>query len=152
MPSNYTKSITREYATKYLEQLGALPTEENIQSVLNNHNLDECTLCAGSFQGGSLEDAIYITTSPVKKIKLDYKNALPPVKSSKEIKISPIKSRPSSKPTTAHESKSTSSLMSFQKIKERHLYPYSSKYKKLPTLESSSSSEQIEKYALYIYI
>lgn len=143
LPTGYTKSITREYATKYLEHLGALPTEENIQAVLNNHNLDECTLCGGSFQGGSLEDAIFITTSPVRKIQLEYKNNLPPVQSTKGIDTSPIKSRPtsratSSKPNTSHAQRFESNLMSFQKIKERHLYPYSSKYKKLPTLETSS--------------
>ena len=54
-------NITTEYATRYLERLGASPTVSNISMLLDKMPIDKCSVEGMWRKDGSLNDAIVVT-------------------------------------------------------------------------------------------
>ncbi|OQR89646.1 nucleoredoxin [Thraustotheca clavata] len=59
----FYSSILTEYATKYLEQLGAKSTRENINMVIANVPIDKCRVTPGWRSRGSIDDVLIIDTN-----------------------------------------------------------------------------------------
>jgi len=60
-------ALKHEYATRYLEQIGAELTPDNIQTVLKNVPLENCKCTPAWKSRGWLADCIYIHPNPNKK-------------------------------------------------------------------------------------
>jgi len=60
-------ALKHEYATKYLQQIGAELTPDNIQTVLKNVPLENCKCTPAWKSRGWLADCIYIHPNPNKK-------------------------------------------------------------------------------------
>lgn len=64
LPQNFNNRIARQYASMYLEKIGAVPDDENIDTVLENHPLNKCGVSTSLKTRGWMEDLITINTSP----------------------------------------------------------------------------------------
>lgn len=64
LPQNFNNRIARQYASMYLEKIGAIPDDENIDTVLENHPLNKCGVSTSLKTRGWMEDLITINTSP----------------------------------------------------------------------------------------
>ncbi|ETV94640.1 hypothetical protein H310_11634 [Aphanomyces invadans] len=59
-PPTFYNTIVKEYATKYLEQMHALPTPDNIAMVIANMPLQKCRVSAAWKSRGCLSDVLTI--------------------------------------------------------------------------------------------
>ena len=60
LDDDFIKVIQNEYAIRYLEQLGLLATQANIEHVLKSAPLSACELSAGWNNSGWLADSVVI--------------------------------------------------------------------------------------------
>lgn len=63
-PRNFNQRLSRQYASMYLDKLGAEPTDENINLVLENYPLDRCAVST-SMKTRGLSDVVTINTAPM---------------------------------------------------------------------------------------
>ena len=60
LDEDFVRVIEYEYAVKYLQHLGAQPTQTNIANLLKNAPLSGCELSTGWNNSGWLADVLYI--------------------------------------------------------------------------------------------
>lgn len=63
-PRNFNQRIAIQYASMYLDKLGAEPTDENISLVAENYPLDRCAVST-SMKTRGLTDVVTINTAPM---------------------------------------------------------------------------------------
>ena len=59
-PNEFYNTLMKEYATKYLEKIGAKPTPENLAMVAQNIPISKCRVMAAWKSRGCLEDVLHI--------------------------------------------------------------------------------------------
>ena len=60
-PAEFHKTLKTEYAVRYLEQIGAAPTAENLRMVEKEMPIDKCRVTAAWKSRGWLADYLYVT-------------------------------------------------------------------------------------------
>lgn len=63
-PVHFSEALKEEYAIKYLQRLGAMPTQDNIATVLKNLPLDDCQITSAWKARGSLSDVVMVDLYP----------------------------------------------------------------------------------------
>lgn len=67
LPTDFQQVVKNEYATKYLERIGASATQENIKIVLDQMPIDTCDVTAAWKSRGWLADFLYVTPPSVRR-------------------------------------------------------------------------------------
>ncbi|OWZ22717.1 hypothetical protein PHMEG_0002542 [Phytophthora megakarya] len=70
LPPRLTQAVKDEFAIRYLQQIGANSTPENIAMVLQHLPLEKCTVSAAWKSRGSLADVLVIDLSPQSLIQM----------------------------------------------------------------------------------
>ena len=60
-PKTFHKTLKTEYAVRYLEQIGARPTPENLKLVEQQMPIEKCRVTAAWKSRGWLADYLYVT-------------------------------------------------------------------------------------------
>ncbi|OQR86031.1 hypothetical protein ACHHYP_11079 [Achlya hypogyna] len=125
-PDGFYSVVVKEYATKYLEQLGASPTADNIALVLANMPIDKCRVAPGWRSRGCIDDVLIIDTNVAPRT--------PPL----EPTAPPHPETPPSWVPPAERVFGTdlqknykvgSVVLSFNEMKRRYLYPFNQLHK-----------------------
>ncbi|KDO32014.1 hypothetical protein SPRG_03231, partial [Saprolegnia parasitica CBS 223.65] len=124
-PDDFYHVVLKEYATKYLEQLGANPTADNLALVLANVPLDKCRVAPGWRSRGCIDDVLVIDTSPV-AVRAASPELAP---------LSKPETLPADDPVSVFGTDLAKNyrvghvVLSFHEMKHRYLFPFNQLYK-----------------------
>jgi hypothetical protein len=128
-PQNFAETLQEEYAIKYLQRLGALPTAGNIATVLKHLPLDDCQITSAWKARGSLADVVMVDLYPKPNARLrlapDDQQADPTMVSSRGDRRRDDASAALHDPLSTDKPYQVGSVcLSFDDMKHRYLLPF----------------------------
>ncbi|CAK4904327.1 unnamed protein product [Aphanomyces euteiches] len=137
-PSSFYATLLKEYATKYLEEINALPTPENIALVAQNMPLQKCRVSAAWKSRGCLSDVLTISPESVCEVTPSTKQSFSP--ESTEPAAPPRRNPPPEDAPHVFGTDLDKNYIvghvhwSFNDLKRRFVYPFNQIYK-VPIVE-----------------